>query len=378
MDQGVRVSVVAGRQVPVPLPGPLAQRLLLVDVRETDAAKSAATLEFDAGRAGPAELTESALLQHDALKTGSRVGIQLVTTGAPQLLFDGFITQVDVKPGSGPGASKMTLTCDDVSWKLEQREETRELPMGDYAQVLYILTGYMQHRIIPMALPPKVMDQPSPTERIPQQRGSDLAHLAFLANRHGYVSYAMPGPLPGTSTWYWGPPRREGLPQRAITVNQLGSTNVTGDLTFALSAHEPVAVVGHDMDPTSGQTMTVRTTPPTRMPLAAVPWAAQNTGDIRERQPQESGASAVATQAAAQAWVERAADAVTAKGTLDGARYGTALRARGLVGVRGAGWAHDGLWYVRAVEHHLMPGAWTQDFELSREGHGSTVPAVMT
>jgi hypothetical protein len=69
--------------------------------------------------------------------------------------------------------------------------------------------------------------------------------------------------------------------------------------------------------------------------------------------------------------------AVVGEGELDGAVYGAVLRPRGLVGMRGAGWTYDGLWYVRKVVHEIAPGSWTQKFTIAREGYGSTVPAVV-
>jgi hypothetical protein len=67
---------------------------------------------------------------------------------------------------------------------------------------------------------------------------------------------------------------------------------------------------------------------------------------------------------------------VVGEGELDASRYGGILRPRGLVGLRGAGWSHDGLWYVRRVEHELARGRYRQKFTLAREGYGSTVPVV--
>ena len=78
-----------------------------------------------------------------------------------------------------------------------------------------------------------------------------------------------------------------------------------------------------------------------------------------------------------QAAVDAGADAVVGEGELDGARYGAVLRPRGLVGLRGAGWSYDGLWYVRQVVHQLAPGSYRQKFTIAREGYGSTVPAVI-
>jgi len=54
--------------------------------------------------------------------------------------------------------------------------------------------------------------------------------------------------------------------------------------------------------------------------------------------------------------------AVTCEGSLDVTRYGGVLNARGLVGVRGAGPAFDGLYYVKKVTHKIKRGEYKQDF----------------
>jgi hypothetical protein len=70
------------------------------------------------------------------------------------------------------------------------------------------------------------------------------------------------------------------------------------------------------------------------------------------------------------------AEAVSAKGELDVLRYGSVLKPRRLVGVRGAGAAYDGLYYVKSVTHKIKSGEYKQSFELSRNGLISTVPQV--
>ena len=62
----------------------------------------------------------------------------------------------------------------------------------------------------------------------------------------------------------------------------------------------------------------------------------------------------------------KSSDAVTGNGTLDVLRYGRLLKARGLVGVRGAGPAFDGLYYVRSVTHSIKRGEYKQSFQLTR------------
>ena len=70
------------------------------------------------------------------------------------------------------------------------------------------------------------------------------------------------------------------------------------------------------------------------------------------------------------------ADTVEARGTLDVMRYGRLLKARKLVGVRGAGLAFDGLYYVKSVTHEIKRGEYKQSFELSRNGLISITPKV--
>ena len=72
----------------------------------------------------------------------------------------------------------------------------------------------------------------------------------------------------------------------------------------------------------------------------------------------------------------KSADMVSGSGTLDVVRYGRPLKARSLVGVRGAGQAFDGLYYVQSVTHSIKVGEYKQNFTLTRNGVISTVPKV--
>jgi hypothetical protein len=46
------------------------------------------------------------------------------------------------------------------------------------------------------------------------------------------------------------------------------------------------------------------------------------------------------------------------------------------VGVRGAGYCFDGLYYVKSVTHRIKRGEYKQNFTLTRNGLVSTVPTV--
>lgn len=71
-------------------------------------------------------------------------------------------------------------------------------------------------------------------------------------------------------------------------------------------------------------------------------------------------------------------DSVSVSGSLDVMRYGEILKARRLVGVRGAGHPYDGLYYVESVTSTLRRGAFRQNFHLTRNALiplTATVPA---
>ena len=70
------------------------------------------------------------------------------------------------------------------------------------------------------------------------------------------------------------------------------------------------------------------------------------------------------------------ADVVSGDGTLDVLRYGQILRARSLIGVRGAGPAFDGMHYVESTTHKLKPGEYKQSFVLKRNALISNLPLV--
>jgi len=69
-------------------------------------------------------------------------------------------------------------------------------------------------------------------------------------------------------------------------------------------------------------------------------------------------------------------DALSANGTLNVLRYGRLLKARKLVGVRGAGLPYDGLYFVNSVTSNIKKGEITQSFNLTRNGLISTTPVV--
>jgi hypothetical protein len=373
---GIHLTILIGPSVPVPAPLLLSEALQSVEVTHSDEERSGFQITFQTGRGGPLALLDFPLLSNPLLKTFNRVILVVTFNAMPRVLIDGIITHKELSPGTEAGTSTLTVTSEDISVMMDKEERSAEHPAQDETMIANkIISSYAQYGLTPHVIPPLAIDPPIPIERVPVQQGTDLQYLVELAERHAYVFYITPGPVPFTNTAYWGPPERGGVPQRALSVDLGAETNVNS-INFRHNALTPTMVSGRVQDRTTNQSLPVQTFASQRIPLSSRPTWLVDQPNVRRRQFRQTGLNASQAFAHAQAETDASVDAVVAEGELDALRYGELLQPRGLVGVRGAGFSYDGLWYVKRVTHNLRKGEYKQSFTLAREGEGSTTPVV--
>jgi hypothetical protein len=393
---GIHLTMLIGPTVAVPAPLPLMEALESVNVSHQDQGTSGFQITFQVGRSGPADLLDYGLLTNPLLRPFNRVVIIVTFNAIPRVLMDGFITHQQLSPGTEPGAARLTVTGEDVSVMMDLKGVTAEHPvMPENLAAFTILLKYMQYLgLPPITIPPPSLDPPLPIQRTPVQQGTDRAYLKQMAGRFGYVFYVKPGPIPLTNIAYWGPPERIGVPQRALSANMGPETNVES-ISFQYNALAPTTVSGKVQDPDLNVTLPIQTFASLRPPLASQPALLVNQPNVRntdigtlqsrgepgateEERFNLLGVKYVSALARAQGTTDRSTDNVlTASGELDALHYGDLLQPRGLVGLRGVGYNHDGLYYVKSVSHAIRKGEYKQRFTLTREGHGSLVPAVI-
>jgi hypothetical protein len=377
MSLQLRLTLLVGPTVAVPAPPILIDALDRVEVTQTDEGRSGFQLTFTAGRGGMIGLMDYPLVSLPLLKPFNRVVLILTFNGVPSVLMDGIITDQQLVPSNVPGESTLTITGEDVSVMMDLEEKSAEHPAQDETLIaLKLIAAYAQYGLVPVVIPPVALDVPLPIERTPVQQGTDLAYLTLLAHRNGYVFYISPGPAPLTNTAYWGPPKRVGVPQRALSINMGPESNVDS-LSFRNNALQPTLVEGQIRDRSTNQTLPVQTLVSSRTPLSALPALLFNQPNVRKTQLRNSGLTAVQAFARAQGITDASTDALTAEGQMDGLRYGGILQAGRVVGVRGAGLSHDGLYYVKRVSHTVSKETYTQRFTLSRDGTGSLSPVLV-
>jgi hypothetical protein len=372
------LTLLVGPTIAVPAPPSMLDALERVEVTTSDSGRSGFQLVFAAGRSGSADRQDYSLIGSGRLAQFNRVVLTVNFGAAPQPLMDGVITHLELSPGLTPGTGSLVVTGEDVSVMMDLEERIVEHTALDEASVATVLIGrYGTYGLMPSVTSPSTSDRPTAVQRIPRQRGTDLAHLNEMASRFGFVFYVVPGPGAGTNTAYWGPPVRSGPPQPALSVDLGVETNVE-QISFRSDGLAPVKMVGRIYDRDTARTVDVRSQDSRRSALSARPDWQVNLPNVRTRLFSGTGLTGAQAMARAQGAAEASTDSVTATGTLDALRYGHLLTARGLVGLRGAGASNNGLYYVKRVTHRIQRGEYTQNFVLTRDGSGSTLSAVTT
>jgi hypothetical protein len=370
---GVHLTLQIGPGFPLPAPEVVMDALTSVQVTSSNE-RSGFQLVFTAGKTSPLLTTMLPAGYFDPIVT--RVLVTVTVRGLPHVLMDGVITRQEVVPSNEPGKSTITVTGEDLSLLMD----IVEMPFMRFpaqpviVRVYSILAKYAAFGIAPLAIPPVMPDFPNILEEMPTQSGTDRAYLKKLAADVGYVFYVEPGPLPGTSLAYFGPDVRLPAPQPALSVNMDAHSNVES-LSFSLDGLAKKIFVITIFDEVTKKIpipipvpnisilrppMGLRVTPPSKVEFPS---------DMSKLSTTKAISKALGISFAA-------SDAITASGSLNVLRYGHVLRSRLMVGVRGAGLAYDGLYYVNSVTHNLKQGEFKQSFSLSRDGLISNTPVV--
>jgi hypothetical protein len=369
----LQLTLLIGPVAAVPAPAEVVDAFQSAQVTVTAGQRTGFQLTFAVSRTS---LLTTTLIPAGYFDPGIRVILVVTANGIPTPVIDGLITRQEVAVSDNIGQSVLTVTGEDVSVAMDLiKWQGIPMPPSPAAgRVTMIIAYYAMFGMIPLVIPELFPSIPLPTDRIEMQQGTHLEYINKLAQDNGYVFYVDPGPLPGTNTAYWGPEIRIGIPQPALNVDFDSDSNVTSlnfsydglaRSTYLTTIQEqmtklPIPIPIPDIDPLKPP-LAIKPAPALRVDL---------TDDTAKLNPVEALARSVARASAS-------ADAVTAQGQLDVARYGHILKARSLVGVRGAGLAYDGLYYVKSVTHNIKRGEYTQSFTLARNGLISITPEVV-
>jgi hypothetical protein len=371
----IDLTLLIGPLVPLPAPRFVIENLTDVTVNATAVPGEDSGFELTFTLDKNSALPTIFLLAGGSVPPIFRVVAMVTTGGFPEVLIDGMMTQTQLQPGGDGKRSTFTIKGVDLTAAMNFIDFTGfPFPaMPVEARVLLILAKYAFLGVAPVVIPSIVPDVPNPLDRIPVQQGTDLAYIRRLADRTGYVFTLIPGIVPGTSFAYWGPEAKIGLPQPALNVDMDALTNVKS-LSFTFDGEKatlPIVFL-HNQETKVVYPVPIPNVSPLNPPLGLVPPIPKRVRFIRDT----ANLSMPQAILLGLAKASRTSDVVKATGELDVLRYGRVLKPRSLVGVRGAGVAFDGLYFVQQVQHLIKRGSFEQRFTLVRNGLVSTLPRV--
>ena len=373
MTNAIELSLWIGPVVPIKATQTMIDALQSVKVTARAVGTSGFELNFLVDVDSP--LQTLFLLAGGAIPPVMRVVVAVTVNGSMNVLIDGVMTDHHIGTDVQSGKTTLTVIGEDLT-RVMDLFDTSGLPlpaMPPEAQVALLLVKYLVLGVAPMVIPSVLIDVPLPIDRIPRQKGTDLKHIRRLADQVGYVFYQDPGPQPGQSIAYWGPQIKVGPVQPALALDADAYTNVEHlQFTFKNTRKAlPIVTIQEPITKTPIP-IAVGDITPLNPPLGAIE-------PIPTRIEITKGAakwSAMRAALIAMARASTSAEAVSASGTLNVLRYGQVLKPRSLVGLRGAGLAFDGLYYVNGVTHQIKRGEYKQDFELTRNGLVSTLGSI--
>jgi phage protein D len=360
LDSGVRLRLLVGATVPSPAPFALADALTDLEVRLYDRQRGVFQMTFAIAKGAPGEYR---LLRDGLMDPPARVHLSVALGGRGEALIDGVVTEHQVAPSNEPGQARLVVTGEDLSRSMDLEERNRTFAnQSDSA----IVEGVVREH----GMRPDVTatdEVPAETQRLTTQQGTDLEIVEDLAARNGFVFFVEATEVPGAPLAYWGPERRDGPVQPALSVDMGPATNVSW-LRFGFSAIAGAAPQLAILDPLTKQVVGIPVPDPRQPPLSSRPASNLRTSQVREAanlDPLQAALRALATS-------NQSADPASGSGELVVSRYGRLLHCRQRVDVRGAGSGQDGTYSVSAVTHVIRRGEYRQRFTLKREGRGAT------
>jgi hypothetical protein len=371
----VRLQLFTGPAVPIPAPKFVIDSLREVTVESGSGdAQSGFELVFDVDKKSP--LNTLFLLTGGVSIPLLRVVVAVTVGGTTEVLIDGVMTHHEIQTG-GP-TSTLRIKGKDLTVVMDYLP-LDGLPypaMPPAVRVLIALAKYAFLGCIPLVIPSIVEDIPIPIERIPRHQGTDYAYVKALAEQVGYVFYIDPGPVPGVSKAYWGPEIRLGVPQPALNAGLDGPHDNVTSLSFSFDKEKKELPVVFIQEPNSKAPIPIPIPDisPLNPPLGVIPPLPPKIKFLTDT----AKLNPLAAVMQGIAYAGTHSDSVFATGSLDVTRYGRVLKSRQLVGVRGAGDAFNGLYYVTKVTHQIKRGSFTQSFGLARNALISTLPVVPT
>jgi hypothetical protein len=287
----------------------------------------------------------------------------------PETLVNGYVREARLENRSQPGASTLDVTGSDATSTLMDHTES-PMPHPNMPDSVIATTIFARYGMVPMAFPP------TPTGRTVMdttttQRVTDIRLLREMAERNAYECFVQPDPLLGTDVGHFHPPQLQLPPQGVLSTN-FGLASNLDDFTVSNDMLEPTSALATWLDPTTNSSLPAPGLMSSEPPMGLEPSLFRIVPPPIVRPAAAFTANYGEVLNNSQSIATRSSRCVRGTGTVDGLKYGKALRAGLPVAVRGAGRQYSGNYYVTRVTHSIATDHYTQTFDAWRNAVGLT------
>lgn len=283
-------------------------------------------------------------------------------------LIDGLIVGCQSQLSSEPGHSMLTVRVQDDSYYLNRQEKQYQFErLRDdeiASQLLAEFPAVIKESRIDPTPPPPVTPIPDVA-----RRESAMSLLRFLAERHGFNAYVLPGAKPGNSIGCFKklPTKTDGLPSLIL----LGSDRNVFNFNPSNDSQQPTQFRAYSLGLSDKRITRADSdleavprlgTAPTTPPDSAVQLLRPQHGDRADLDSQVAAATL------------RASYSISATGSVIADCYGGVLSPYRLIQVCGANTRDSGTYLINRVVHRLTRSQYSQEFTLRRNAQSEASP----
>ena len=349
-----------------PLPVPYFQALREIEIETSIGEASIFRLHFDLSRNFMGDFDA---LAFDIFRPLLPVKISIAAgLPVPQVLINGYIKDAQVKAGNRPGTARLEVVgMDALGTLMANNQQPFTWPNLSESAIAAAIFG--KYAMIPMVdpLPPTRTLLDTTTN----QRIFDAPFLFQLAHCNSLELYIQPDPFLGTDVGHLHRPYTFLPPQGVLSIDfGAGSNLIHFDVSNDML--RPTGVAGATVDQTTRAPIPSVGVASTDLPMGLEPSLLRIVPPPVERQMPDCAANPTEAQLRALARATATSRAITARGQVDGIKFGRPLRTGLPVLVRGAGRQNSGLYYVQSVTHRISRDDYQQDFTAWRNAVGLT------
>lgn len=370
---GIRLILKMGKDRPKAVPYDVIMALSSIEITDNAVERDTFQMTFTAGKK---QARDFGILRSGLFEPKTRVAVALQIGATTEPLMSGIVTHFQLNPSNNVGMSTFTVTGEGIDLALDMKEKNAQFEQQSDTTILrQIIDDYAQYGLqLDVAGVAENLEQPDNNRLIPRQYATDLQYIQQMAGRNGYVFYSDPL-LNGDVRVYWGPEVRRGPRQPALSMNMGPLTNVTR-LDFTQDTRTPFTTQGSRLQSDDDQTSNEDIPPPTSFDVDDLAASETPAADRTVLMRDIAKFTTSYADRRANELMKAKFNAVSVSGEVDTVRYGSIMKAGGLIGLRGAGALYNGDYYVSQVVHSLQTGQYVQRFTLKREGLGATSSKV--